>query len=119
MSHGESRQRFIQRFVRNRVSEVDHLLEAAREFGWLLADGEKQGLPREASFELAREHFRRHGQAMVDFGNWVTLETLEVLDRRKRAKEAQLHGEQSGDLDERNDAGSGKGSSDPGGASSK
>ena len=67
---------WIKKFQGKALSDADHLMEAGRDFGFLIADGEKKGLPYPVAFELARAHFKRQGKAMMDLADVVTLEMI-------------------------------------------
>lgn len=49
-------------------------LEAAKALGWFVADGMKNGLPKEVAFELAKSHLITYGQAMMDVGSMATID---------------------------------------------
>lgn len=49
------------------MSEVDTIRECAKDFGFLIGHGQKEGLSLEVAFEAAKNHFRIYGKAMVEF----------------------------------------------------
>lgn len=75
---------WVKKAQRQIVTDQDHLMEAAQEFGLLCANGEKSGLSVPVAFELAREHFKRHGKAMIEIADAITLEMIEKVSAEKR-----------------------------------
>lgn len=66
----------IKKTLQRAMSEKDLMLECAKDFGFLIADAEKNGLSIPVAYEAAKNHFRVYGKAMMEFADVVTMEMM-------------------------------------------
>lgn len=77
---------FIKTHSSKSYKEKDLMIECAQDFGRLIGEAERDGLSVPVAFEMARNHFRIYGQAMVEFSKVVTIEMMPnpTKERNKR-----------------------------------
>jgi hypothetical protein len=66
----------IERCLSKNYTGKEAMIEAAGDFGRLIAHGEKSGLSIPLAFEAARNHFKFYGKVMIEFADLVTLEMM-------------------------------------------
>ena len=93
----------IKKTMKRSYSEKDLMLECARDFGFLVADGEKNGLPVQVAFEAAKSHFKTYGKAMMEFSDLITIEMCPPPPRKESPHdpEARRDPKESGEGDSR------------------
>lgn len=78
---------FVKKFQQKKYSERDLMVECAEDFGRLIAHAEKDGLSIPVAYELARNHFRIYGKAMMEFADLVTIEMMPTPKSPQTQKE--------------------------------
>lgn len=78
----EFQKAFINKNMRKSYAEKDLIIECAGDFGRLIASAEKDGLAVPVAIEMARNHFKIYGKAMMDFAELVTVEMVRPIVER-------------------------------------
>lgn len=73
-------EKLVQKKWKDGLSEKDAWINAAKDFGFLMADAEKSGLTRELAYLAAKNHFITYGKIMLEFGEnveaFIPVETI-------------------------------------------